>query len=278
VDDRIRPNIKPGPHNVQTPKHIPILGGDIVPDESQRMEFDRQHYETAYPPGIENNFWNLARNWIIEKELRAAAAAALFHERGLALEIGCGAGIVVKYLRNRGWNIFGSELGNPALMPGTEKVIWTSQPAEDLEPEFRLSVQCILLLDVIEHIEDEVGFLNSIKMAFPNCSCFIVTVPARREAWSNYDEFYGHYRRHNSETLADTFRNAGLALRYQGYFFQSLYIAAMVVNFLRIKRRIRLSAGKRLWLNRVIAQFLYLERRVMPSAIPGLSLLGVGVR
>ena len=83
-----------------------------------------------------------------------------------------------------------------------------------------------MLLDVIEHIEDDREFLRTIRSAFSNCQCVIVTVPARPEAWSEWDEYYGHFRRYSPETLRKTLSAIGGCV-YVRYFFRSLYLAGL---------------------------------------------------
>ena len=70
----------------------------------------------------------------------------------------------------------------------------------DLPEEERRGVTTLLVLDVIEHLEDPIAFLREVLSSFPDVSSLIVTVPAREELWSAFDDFYGHHRRY---TLRD---------------------------------------------------------------------------
>ena len=60
-------------------------------------QFENDDFDLAYPPGIEYHYWNLARNHIIEHQLNAITSSGI-----RILEIGCGKGIVVDYLRRKG--------------------------------------------------------------------------------------------------------------------------------------------------------------------------------
>lgn len=241
-------------------------------------KFDRGQFEVGFPSGTENSFWNLARNWVVDRQLRAAVRSGFFEPQNVILEIGCGTGIVVSHLVARGWNIFGSELGDPTLMPGTQSIIHTSKSAIDLDQEFRNSVRCVLLLDVIEHISDDAVFLKGIVDAFPGCTCFIVTVPARQEVWSQYDEFYGHYRRYDPRGLTALFDAAGIDVQIMRYIFQSLYFAAQAAKVLGKVRTADLQAMRYPALHRMASFFLKAESCAMPRWIWGLSLLGVATR
>lgn len=242
-------------------------------DQGETSEFDQQAFAMAFPAGVERNFWHLARNRIVEKEIANAVKKGLIQRDDPILEIGCGPGVVVKNLRDRGWLVFGSELGAPVVLSGCEGFIWTGQSAIHLDEKFRRSVSCILVLDVIEHVEDHVGFLKDIVEAFPAIRCIILTIPARMEVWSNYDEYYGHHRRYDRRIMAKTLHDAGLVPIQQKYFFHSLYIAAAVLRLLKIRREVKISATKRPFFDRLAAWFLYTESRMLLPGMPGLSLL-----
>jgi SAM-dependent methyltransferase len=230
----------------------------------------------AYPLGIENGFWSLARHAIVSDALRYAARTGLRSPSGRIVEVGCGPGIVVNALRAEGHDVWGVELGTPEVRPAAAAYVTTGIPAQDLEAQFRASVDTVLLLDVIEHIQDDVSFLKSIVSAFPNCRCFIVSVPARKEAWSNYDEHYGHFRRYTRRTLARALNEAGLTPRRTRYFFRALYGAALLIKAFGRKRTVALRAPRHLGLQRLLALAFRLEDRVLGSSpFPGLSLLSI---
>ena len=59
----------------------------------------------------------------------------------------------------------------------------------------------ILLMDVLEHIEDDFLFLSRLlAAAAPGCF-FLATVPADESLWSVHDESFGHYRRYDKSRL-----------------------------------------------------------------------------
>ena len=77
--------------------------------------FVSEQFDEAYPPGIEHHFWTLARNRIVLREIRTAAARKGTLRR--ILEIGCGCGVVLKYLRDHGIDCDGVEAA-PTPLPG----------------------------------------------------------------------------------------------------------------------------------------------------------------
>jgi hypothetical protein len=87
-------------------------------------------------------------------------------------------------------------------------------------------VDIVLLLDVLEHIEDEKSFLNLLK-TYPFISkstFFIITVPAFQSLFSSHDVFLDHFRRYNKKSLKKLINECGFSIVKQGYFFSSLLV------------------------------------------------------
>jgi 2-polyprenyl-3-methyl-5-hydroxy-6-metoxy-1,4-benzoquinol methylase len=242
--------------------------------------FSPDQYADAYPPGSEHGYWALVRNRLIADALGEARDAGLWDGAGPILEIGCGVGIVVSALRQRGFDAWGVDLAAPPVLAGVAPYVSLGCDAGDLAPTFRDQVTVLLLLDVIEHIAEPVPFLEAVAKSFPRCRCFVVTVPARAEVWSNYDEYYGHHRRYDRPSLARTLREAGLMPRTLSYFFRPLYAAALILAIARRKRAVLMQSPRRLGVHRALAAALYgIERMLHPvPALPGLSLMAIAVR
>lgn len=237
--------------------------------------YDAQHFAHNYPDNIEKHFWSLARNRLLLQTLNRAAAAGLRSPQGRILEVGCAIGVVVSGLRKSGCDIWGVDLGRPTPLPDVTDRVSAGVKAQDLDPAFRNSIETLMLLDVIEHIEDEVSFLKDLLPSFPNCRCVIVTVPARQEAWSKWDDYYGHHRRYTADTLADALKKSGLTPQRTRYFFRSLYVVAVLINWLGIERRttVRPLTG-RFALHRIVGALLSLENSMLGNLpLPGLSLV-----
>lgn len=86
-------------------------------------------------------------------------------------------------------------------------------------------VDLVLLLDVIEHIEDDIEFLKWVK-TFNNTitqkTNFLITVPAYQLLFSQHDVFLEHYRRYTNKLLTENIQKAGYEKQKVGYFFFSL--------------------------------------------------------
>ena len=120
-----------------------------------KSEFDEKQFESVYSDGVENTYWSLSRNYIIRNSIKKNNL-----DKNKIIEIGCGRGIVVKYLRDRGIHCKGVELSVCKPIHGISDFIKTGMDANDLPLEERSEFKSFMLLDVIEHIENPVEFLT----------------------------------------------------------------------------------------------------------------------
>ena len=235
--------------------------------------FSDSQYSEAYPEGIQNHFWHLARNRLVAATLRNALPNV-----GRVLEIGCGPAIVLRHLRASNMDCWGCDLGWPAVPAEHAEHVFVQQDCLRLDPEFRRNVDVLLLLDVLEHIENDSEFLRAIGDGFPNSRALVMTVPARAELWSNYDEHYGHFRRYTRDSLAAALAAGGLKLLHQRYFFQELYLPMLIAGRLPNQRSTTIPAPSRPGMHRGLAWLSGMCSSVLPGGLPGTSLIAVAVR
>ena len=227
-------------------------------------------YKLSYPDEVENHWWHLTRNAIISHELRK-----VLKENTRILEIGCGRGIVVKYLREREIACLGIEPANVTPLLEVKEFIRSEAKPDELPVAEREQYGVIVLFDVIEHIPDPIAFLEPLGKLFPNLKYVVITVPARAELWSNYDDFYGHHRRYSMKMIEELSKTLSWNIVYKSYFFHALYTAIWGTVVLRIKRSIKIDApGKSIRLFHKIFSFIQiLEYRLLPKNIPGTSII-----
>jgi SAM-dependent methyltransferase len=240
-------------------------------------EFDRDQFAEAYPPGIERSWWHIARNRVI-----ADAFGRHVPQDRRIIEVGCGTGIVTSHLIATGWNVTGVDLGAPKAGLRAEAHLRLGIDAADLPEDERMRFDVLCMFDVIEHVADAPGFLRSLLTAFPNALQVVVTVPARQELWTSFDDHYGHFRRYDRAMLRDEFSQAGLVADEVGYFFHGVHPAITLNNMIRgRKRNIRFTApaiGIASTMNAAIAAAFVAEAHILPASWPGSSIIGVAHR
>ncbi len=237
--------------------------------------YTAEQFEKGYPDGFENHFWTIARNSILLKEL---VRHGLNHEK--ILEIGCGRGGTVRFLRDNAIECFGVELGTCSIINGAKTFVRIGTDVMDLDILERDSFTVLMLLDVIEHISEPIEFLRELLSKFSNLKSLVITVPAGQKIWSNYDTFWGHYRRYDHVTIRETFQNIGMAEVYLSYFFHSLYTAAILQLHIRKHRELEAIApeGYKQILHKVISYFFLLEYQIAPRFMKGTSILSISKR
>ena len=90
--------------------------------------------------------------------------------------------------------------------------------------------ELILLLDVMEHVEDDRRFLADIVERHLGAKGRVmITVPAFQSLFSTHDRALGHYRRYRLPELVQTASACGLEVRRSGYLFSSLLLPKLLL-------------------------------------------------
>lgn len=97
----------------------------------------------------------------------------------------------------------------------------------------------VLMMDVLEHVDDDVGLLHEYARKTPAGACFVISVPAFQWLWSGHDVFLEHRRRYTLPQIESVVRAAGLEVRRGAYFFAAVFPLAAAV---RLLSRIRASS------------------------------------
>jgi 2-polyprenyl-3-methyl-5-hydroxy-6-metoxy-1,4-benzoquinol methylase len=230
--------------------------------------FAKEQYDQAYDDGIEHHWWHLARNRILLREIRNCVVAS-----PRVLDVGCGRGIAVKYLRAHGIDCAGVELAHARPLAGVESHVRYGQNATQLPEDERARVEVVTLLDVVEHVIDPATFIANIVAAFPRLSELIVTVPACAALWSNYDEYFGHFHRYDLAMLRALAQATKLQVINTSYFFHALYPPARLLAAMHRKRSTRVDPprGTMKLLHRGVSLAMLLDYYFVPGVVPGAS-------
>ena len=120
-------------------------------------------------------------------------------------EIGCGSGVVLgQFLDELGVAIDGFDLNEAALEHAAKSRPELSLSCYDiLEERLDLmdSYDGLLLLDVLEHIEDDAAFMRSARAHLKPGGFLVLNVPGSMKLFSRYDDMAGHVRRYEPEGL-----------------------------------------------------------------------------
>ena len=133
------------------------------------------------------------------------------------LDIGCGDGLFFERLSRFG-RVEGLER-NAALLAdprwrtritvGTLGGDYAPGPVHDL----------VLMLDVLEHIDDDLAALRAVHGLLKPGGTLLLTVPALPWLWSRHDLVNEHHRRYERRRLAESLRASGFEVVAVRYFF-----------------------------------------------------------
>ena len=167
--------------------------------------------------------WERARLRVVSRLLRAHGTPA----PAVVVDVGCGDGFVVGELARRfPGTAFAAVDPNldddsaallrrrAAGLPIT--VCRSLDEASSLGP-----ADIVLLLDVIEHVEDDAGFLERLRhspVVGPR-TLLVVTVPAHQRLFGPHDVFLRHVRRYDPPVLTRRLEASGFQVQQAGEFF-----------------------------------------------------------
>ena len=160
-------------------------------------------------PLIHRHPWWQARASLVSRLLEELSV----HPPARILDAGCGWGVTLAALENRGYQSIGLDISHRALVkidrPGRQLV--QADLAQPIDPD-RAQNDAVLALDVIEHIEDDRAALRRLGSLVKPGGFLIVSVPALPEMFSEFDSIQGHRRRYLPDTLRHAFAGSELDL------------------------------------------------------------------
>jgi SAM-dependent methyltransferase len=104
-----------------------------------------------------------------------------------------------------------------------------------------VSQDLILMMDVIEHVDDDVGLIRQYTDGMPRQGTVLIAVPAYKFLWSGHDVFLEHKRRYTRASLHRAIEAAGLTVVRTRFFFSLLFPLICAV---RLWGRYRRTVGQ----------------------------------
>ncbi len=205
-------------------------------------------------------WWNTGRKSIIRSFLKAEGKPAR-----KIMDIGCGSGINFDVLSEFG-TVVGIDRSSRLAKRARDRGIAEHVYEEDV---FNLKdmgeVDLFTLFDVLEHMEDDSGFLTKLGKS-SNHHSLLISVPACPFLFSEHDRLLHHQRRYSRAMLEEVLSKNGYQIIKMSYFMFLLFpfillargeekIAAMLG---RRKTTVRLGVVPG-WLNSILTKVLQLE-------------------
>lgn len=174
----------------------------------------------------ENSFWYDYRNKLILSLLRK------YSTNKNVIDVGSGIGTTSLFLQKEGFLVESIEPSNTSCLiskkRGVLKIINSNIFSNNISLDKKNDVN-ILLLDVLEHIENDGNFLKRILKITKNPTLFI-TVPAFNILWSFDDNHAFHYRRYKLKEIENLLKKEGFKIKFSSYFFLYLFIPIFLLR------------------------------------------------
>jgi SAM-dependent methyltransferase len=237
-------------------------------------------YERQTHQAEDRHWWYRGRR----KVLDGAITGLTLPKPTRILDAGCGSGRNMLELARFG-SVTGIELSDTSVQLARARDVGEVIAGSVLEMPFADdSFDLAVSLDVIEHLEDDLGALRELRRTLAPGGTLLITVPAYQWLWSGHDEINHHHRRYTRRTLQRVAEQAGWTQVRTTYFNSLLLPAAIALRVLeRVNRAKTTETSLDLWvppepLNWLLERPLTLEAAMIARGgrIPaGLSLLAV---
>jgi SAM-dependent methyltransferase len=236
-----------------------------------------RNYELQTHQAEDQHWWYRGRRTVLERvidELRLPTRTRI-------LDAGCGSGRNMVELARHG-TVTGIELSATSVELARERKVGEVVEGSLLEMPFESgSFDFGASLDVIEHLQDDVGALRELRRVIAPGGTLLITVPAYGWLWSGHDEINHHHRRYTRRSLEAAAEEAGWESVRTTYFNSLLLPVAIVLRVLDRFSRKTTESSLDLWVppepvNWLLERPLALEAAVIGhrGRIPaGLSLL-----
>ncbi len=184
----------------------------------------------------QDHWWFLARRRILKRLIENIVRPP---KKAHILELGCGTGHNLAMLKTFG-SLEASELDRCARALANKRLPGKVKNAKlpDLSMFRRNGYDLIALLDVLEHVPDDLASLRSIHMRLKPGGALVLTVPANPWMWSAHDTAHHHFRRYTKKQLNELFLRSGLEVQLLSYFNTLLFpLVAAARIFGKISRK-----------------------------------------
>jgi SAM-dependent methyltransferase len=180
----------------------------------------------------DHSFWFKHRNNCIVSVVKSYPP----EDSGAIFDIGGGNGFISLELANAGFDVALVEPGRVGAVNGKNRGLKNVICATTKTAKFNQhSLPAVGLFDVIEHIEDDLAFLKSIRSLIKKGGRLYVTVPSYPFLWSGEDVFAGHFKRYTLGGISNVLKSAGFEVEFSSYIFRFIPIPIFLLRVLPYK-------------------------------------------
>jgi 2-polyprenyl-3-methyl-5-hydroxy-6-metoxy-1,4-benzoquinol methylase len=171
---------------------------------------------------------NIAQHWYYRSKAAALRRAVAGLNPQRLLDVGAGSGFFSRHLLSEGraQSALCVDIGydhDRDDQVGGKPVLYRRDSG-------MTDCDLVLMMDVLEHVDDDRGLVRHYAAKVPSGAHFLATVPAFRFLWSGHDVFLEHKRRYRLGEIEAAMRDAGLTIVKGAYYFGLVFPLAAAVR------------------------------------------------
>jgi SAM-dependent methyltransferase len=199
-----------------------------------RPSYHPEHFAPLFA-AEDRHFWFRSRNRCIAAATRLLANPSSIKD---VLEHGCGTGFVLAELQRLfpHARVTGADLFEEGLAMARQRFAGRLVQADLFQCGFRSEFDLIGLFDVLEHLDDDLQALRALHHQLRPAGNLLLTVPAHRVLWSDYDIASGHRRRYTRAQLMARLAEAHFQVQFCTEFMMPLFPLVLIRRRLRLRR------------------------------------------
>lgn len=211
---------------------------------------------------MEDRYW-----WFVaRRELGVEFVRMHVPRHSRILDVGCGAGATARDLSSHG-TVFACDVSEQALAFCRQRGLAALSLGDLQRLPFRTgSVECVVALDVVEHVSDDEQALGEIARVLAPNGVLVLSTPAYPLLWSGHDVALHHFRRYRRRQLRRLVERSGLEIVRLSYavflLFPVVAVARLLARLFGARSRASLWwLGS--WPNRVLLALMRWENRLL---------------
>jgi 2-polyprenyl-3-methyl-5-hydroxy-6-metoxy-1,4-benzoquinol methylase len=180
------------------------------------------------------NWWFVSRRAMMLKMIPKNAKTVF--------EIGAGTGKNLEILKNMGFYVEGLDVSQICVDIAKKKGIDLHKSGIE-NFSFKKKYDLILMIDFLEHVEDDRKALEKAAGAIAKNGHLLITVPAFKLLFGVHDKVHHHFRRYSLRELERLLESAGLEIEFISYWNAILFVPSAFVKI--ISRNTKKNGKKR---------------------------------
>ncbi|MDP1965719.1 MAG: methyltransferase domain-containing protein [Reyranella sp.] len=171
---------------------------------------------------------DISRHWYYRSKAAALRRSVRTLNPRHLLDVGAGSGFFSRHLLAE--TPAESALCVDIGYPGDRDDSVAGKPVRYRRDTAATACDLVLMMDVLEHVDDDRGLVRHYASKVPSGAHFLVTVPAFAFLWSGHDVFLEHKRRYRLPEIEAALRDGGLEIVRGAYYFGLVFPLAAAMR------------------------------------------------